>query len=64
VCPACIATATQIATGATSMGVLAGYVVRKLRTEIGMKLRVATRIIRRIDREREPNTNSEVRFTG
>jgi hypothetical protein len=64
VCPACIATATQIATGATSVGALAGYVVRKLRTTIGTKLRFATKIIRTTDHEQEPNPNSEIRFTS
>jgi hypothetical protein len=63
VCPACIATATQIAAGATSIGAFARYVVRKLRAKIGTKLRCATKIIRTTDHEQEPNTNSEIRFT-
>jgi hypothetical protein len=64
VCPTCIATATQIATGASSIDAFALYVVRKLRTKIGTKLRFAAKIIRRIGREQESNTNSEIRFTN
>jgi hypothetical protein len=63
-CPACIATATRIATGATSIGALAGYFVGKLRTKIGTKLRFAAKIIGRIGHEQEPNANSEIRFTS
>jgi hypothetical protein len=64
VCPACIATATQIATGATSIGAFALYVVMKLRTKIGTKPRFATNIRGRIGHEQESNTNSEIRFTN
>jgi hypothetical protein len=34
-CPACIATATQVAIGASSAGAWTAYIIKKLRTKIG-----------------------------
>ncbi len=61
-CPECIATATQIAAGATSVSAMTAYVVRRLRTKIGVNN--ASSEERRIDDEHQPVTNSDSLFTN
>ena len=63
-CLLCIATAAQIAAGATSAGAITAVVVKKFLTKIGANNVSLTKIIRRIDHEQNRLTGHPVANRG